>query len=209
MLTLAFGMLIYAVVWNAREITGGDDGLVGVMRAPLTLGPLRLDLAGERAFYLASAALFVGSLWLAQRLRRSPFGLTLAGIRENPVRAEFAGIPVRRYRLAAFVVSGAYAGLAGGLEVLLESNARPSMAHWTHSAEPILVSLLGGLHALLGPAVGSLAFVALRELVQRFTENWMLAFGIVLLVIILGFRGGIVGALEVGLRARRAGGRAG
>lgn len=205
MLTLAFGMLIFAVVWNAREITGGDDGLVGVMRGPITLGPLRLDIGGERAFYLLSAALLLGSLWLAQRLRRSPFGLVLAGIRENPVRAEFAGIPVRRYRLAAFVLSGAYAGLAGGLEVLLESNARPSMAHWTHSAEPILVSLLGGLHALLGPAVGSLTFVALREVVQRFTENWMLAFGIVLLVIILGLRGGIVGALEAGLRARRAG----
>ncbi|MBI5069422.1 MAG: branched-chain amino acid ABC transporter permease [Deltaproteobacteria bacterium] len=205
MLTLAFGMLIFAVVWNAREITGGDDGLVGVMRAPIALGPLRLDIAGERAFYLLAVALLAGSLWLAHRLRRSPFGLTLAGIRENPVRAEFAGVPVRRYRLAAFVISGAYAGLAGGLEVLLESNARPTMAHWTHSAEPILVSLLGGLHSLLGPAVGSLAFVALREVVQRFTENWMLAFGVVLLVIILGFRGGIVGAVEAGLRARRAG----
>jgi branched-chain amino acid transport system permease protein len=78
------------------------------------------------------------------------------------------------------------------------------MAHWTHSAEPILVSLLGGLHTLTGPLVGSLLFVAMREIIMRFTENWMLAFGVVLLVIILGFRGGVVGSLAEVLRRRQA-----
>ena len=93
-------------------------------------------------------------------------------------------------------LSGAFAGLAGCLEAMLESNARPFMAHWTHSANPVLVSLLGGLHTLTGPIAGSLIFVAMREIVQRFTENWMLWFGVVLLVIILGFRGGVVGAVQ-------------
>ncbi|MEK6778366.1 MAG: branched-chain amino acid ABC transporter permease, partial [Candidatus Deferrimicrobiota bacterium] len=136
------------------------------------------------------------SVWVVHRIRVSPFGLVLAGIRENARRTEFAGVSVRRYRLAVFVLSGAFAGLAGSLEAMLESNARPFMAHWTHSGDPILVSLLGGLHTLTGPLVGSLIFVAMREIVQRFTENWMLWFGIVLLIIILGFRGGVVGVVQ-------------
>ncbi len=205
MLTLAFGMMVFALVWNARDITGGDDGLIGVMRTPVALGPVSLDIAQDTHFYFLVLLLFAGSIWLVHRVRSSPFGLVLAGIRENPTRTEFAGIDVRRYRLAAFVLSAALAGLAGGLEVLLESGARPFMAHWTHSGEPILVSLLGGLHTLTGPLVGSLLFVAMREIIQRFTEEWMLVFGLVLLVIIMGFRGGVVGSLRDLLAARREG----
>ncbi len=204
MLTLAFGMMIFALVWNAREITGGDDGLIGIMRRPLTLwGDVALPIARESRFYFLVLALFAGAIWVAHRLRASPFGLVLAGIRENATRTEFAGIPVRRYRLAVFVLSGAFAGLAGALEALLEGNARPFMSHWTHSAEPILVSLLGGIGTLTGPLVGSLLFVAMREVIQRFTEHWMLGFGIVLLLIIGAFRGGVVGTLKQ-LVARRA-----
>lgn len=204
MLTLAFGMMVFALVWNAREITGGDDGLIGIMRRPITLwGGVALPIARESQFYFLVLALFAGGIWVARRVRGSPFGLVLAGIRENATRAEFAGIPVRRYRLAVFVLSAAFAGLAGALEALLESNARPFMAHWTHSADPILVSLLGGLGTLTGPLVGSLLFVAMREVIQRFTEHWMLGFGIVLLLIIGAFRGGVVGTLQQ-VVARRA-----
>jgi branched-chain amino acid transport system permease protein len=205
MLTLAFGMMVFALVWNAREVTGGDDGLIGVMRAPVSLGVVSLGIARDTQFYFLVLLLFAGSTWLVHRVRSSPFGLVLAGIRENATRTEFTGIDVRRYRLAVFVLSAALAGLAGALEVLLESGARPFMAHWTHSAEPILVSLLGGLHTLAGPLVGSLLFVAMREIIQRFTEEWMLVFGVVLLVIIMGFRGGVVGSLHELLAARRAG----
>jgi branched-chain amino acid transport system permease protein len=204
MLTLAFGMMFFALVWNARAVTGGDDGLIGVVRAPIALGPARIPIARESQFYWLVLSLFGLSVWIVHRVRASPFGLVLAGIRENAVRSAFAGVPVRRYRLWAFVLSAAFAGLAGALEVLLESGARPFMAHWTHSAEPILVSLFGGLHTLTGPLVGSLFFIAMREIIQRFTENWMLAFGIVLLVVIMGFRGGVVGFLSESWRSRAA-----
>lgn len=197
MLTLACGMMAFSFFWNAREITGGDDGLIGIMRAPVSLfGGIRIPIGKDEQFYFFVLFFFALSIWAAHRIRHSPFGLALAGIRENARRSEFAGIPVRRYRLAVFAVSGAFAGLSGALEALLESNARPFMAHWTHSAEPVLVSLLGGLSSLAGPLVGSAIFVAMREIIQRFTENWMLWFGIVLLVIILGFRGGVVGTLS-------------
>jgi len=205
MLTLACGMMAFSFFWNAREITGGDDGLIGVLRAPVSLfGGIGIPIAKDEQFYFFVLFFFALGLWAAHRIRQSPFGLALAGIRENARRSEFAGVPVRRYRLAVFALSGAFAGLAGSLEALLESNARPFMAHWTHSAEPVLVSLLGGLSSLAGPLVGSAIFVAMREIIQRFTENWMLWFGIVLLVIILGFRGGVVGTVSAILRKSSA-----
>ena len=197
MLTLAFGMMVFSLIWNAREITGGDDGLVGIMRDPITFFGLGKIPIGKDAQYYYLVLFFFGlSVWVVHRIRNSPFGLVLAGIRENARRTEFAGVSVRNYRLAVFILSGAFAGLAGSLEAMLESNARPFMAHWTHSADPVLVSLLGGIHTLTGPLAGSLIFVAMREIIQRFTENWMLWFGIVLLVIILGFRGGVVGTVS-------------
>ncbi len=197
MLTLACGMMAFSFFWNAREITGGDDGLIGIMRSPVPFfGLFKIPIGTDRQFYYLVLVFFALSVWAAHRIRQSPFGLVLTGIRENARRSEFAGIPVRRYRLAVFVLSGAFAGLAGSLEALLESNARPFMAHWTHSAEPVLVSLLGGMSSLLGPLVGSAIFIAMREIIQRFTENWMLGFGIVLLVIIMGFRGGVMGTLS-------------
>jgi branched-chain amino acid transport system permease protein len=197
MLTLAFGMMIFSLIWNAREITGGDDGLVGIMRGPLTFfGLFTFPINQDAQYYFLVLTVFTVSIWVVHRIRVSPFGLALAGIRENSNRAEFAGLSVKNYRLAVFIISGAFAGLAGALETLLESNARPFMAHWSHSAEPVLVSLLGGLQTFAGPLVGAVFFVAMRELIQRLTENWMLWFGIVLLIIIMGFRGGVVGVFK-------------
>jgi branched-chain amino acid transport system permease protein len=197
MLTLAFGMMIFSLIWNTREITGGDDGLIGIMRSPLSFfGWFNISMKTDKNYYFLVLALFGLSAWVVHRIRNSPFGLTLAGIRENSNRSEFAGVSVKKYRLAVFVISGAFAGLAGSLETLLESNARPFMAHWSHSAEPILVSLLGGLQSFAGPLVGSVLFIAMQEIIQRFTENWMLWFGVVLLIIIMGFRGGVVGVLQ-------------
>jgi branched-chain amino acid transport system permease protein len=208
MLTLAFGMMVFALVWNASEVTGGDDGLVGIMRAPVTLPGLSLSIARDSDFYYLVVFFFALAVFAAWRLRGSPFGLVLAGMRENPTRVGFAGVSVRRYRLAVFTVSAAFAGLAGGLETLLESSARPMMAHWTHSSEPMLVSLLGGLGTLTGPIVGSLLFISMREIVQRFTEHWMLGFGILLLLIIGAFRGGVVGTVHQLVVRRRARGAA-
>jgi branched-chain amino acid transport system permease protein len=203
MLTLAFGMMVFSLIWNVREITGGDDGLIGIVRNYISVfGLFKIPIKTDKQYYFLVLTFFGLSAWAVHRLRNSPFGLTLAGIRENANRSEFAGVSVKKYSLAVFMISGAFAGLAGALETLLESNARPFMAHWGHSAEPILVSLLGGLQSFAGPLVGSIFFVAMREIIQRFTENWMLWFGVFLLVIIMGFRGGVVGVLQsLGVRS--------
>ncbi len=196
MLTLAFGMMVFSLLWNLRDITGGDDGISGIMRSSISLGFFSIPIGKDSQYFFVVLAFFVLSFVLIQRLYQSPFGLVLAGIRENSVRSQFAGLPVKRYRLAAFVISGVFAGLAGALSILLESNVTPFAAHWSHSADPVLVSLMGGIQTFSGPFVGSVVFVVLREIIERFTHNWMLWFGLILLAIILGFRGGIVGASQ-------------
>lgn len=196
MLTLAFGMMVFSLIWNMRSVTGGDDGLVGIMRAPISLGIVSIPIIKPRNYYFLVLIFLAVSVYLIYRIRQSPFGLVLAGIRENDRRVEFAGISLKNYRLGAFIISGTFAGLAGALGTLLESNTTPFSAHWSHSAEPVLVSLIGGIQTFTGPLVGSAVFIVLREVIQRFTQNWMLWYGLILLVIIMGFRGGIVGALS-------------
>lgn len=205
MLTLAFGMMFFSLVWNLRGVTGGDDGLYGIMRQPaLGLVPLHKDWQ----YYFFVLFFFGLTMWLVSRLRNSSFGLILAGIRENERRIDFAGVAVKNYRLAVFVISGVFAGLAGSLATFLDLYVNPFSAHWSHSAEPILVSLIGGINSFAGPLIGSAVFIALREIIERFTQNWMLWFGLILLVIIMGFRGGVTGVVRA-LWGKRAGGQEG
>jgi branched-chain amino acid transport system permease protein len=205
MLTLAFGMMVFSLIWNMREITGGDDGLVGIMRTPVSLGFAEIPLIKTHYYYFFVLFWFVLSTGVIYLIRHSPFGLVLSGLRENDRRIEFAGLSVKNYRLAAFVISGTFAGLAGSLGALLESNTDPFSAHWSHSAEPILVSLIGGIQTFTGPLVGSVIFIVLREIIERFTQNWMLWFGIILLIIIMTLRGGVVGGIaQIFRRGRTA-----
>ncbi len=197
MLTLAFGMFVYAIVWKWSDVTGGDDGLIGIPRGRIgLLGPLDANLAPLSRYYLFAAALVFLSVAALHRLSISPFGLTLRSIRENAERAEFSGIRVRRTIFIAFVVAGFFAGLAGALLAPLEQTVSPSAAHWTKSAEPVMATLIGGPFSFSGPIVGAAVYLGLKELIVRFTEYWLLVFGLVLLVIVLGFRGGLVGAFE-------------
>jgi branched-chain amino acid transport system permease protein len=200
MLTLAFGMMVFSLIWNLRDITGGDDGLVGIMKAPIALGFFSIPINKPQYFFFLVLICLVISVVLIHRIRHSPFGLVLSGIRENDKRVEFAGVSLKNYRLGAFVISGTFAGLAGSLGALLESNTDAFSAHWSHSAEPVLVSLIGGIQTFAGPLVGSAIFIVLREIIERFSQNWMLWFAIILLFIIMGFRGGVVGGI---LKLRR------
>jgi branched-chain amino acid transport system permease protein len=213
MLTLAFGMMVFSLIWNLRftipggEVVGGDDGLVGIAREPINLLLFKLPIDKDFQYYFVVLFFFALTIFVIHRIRSSSFGLILAGIRENEQRTKFAGASVMKYRLAVFVVSALFAALAGSLGALLESNTDVHGAHWSHSAEPVLVSLIGGLQTFTGPLVGSAVFIVLREIIERFTEQWMLGFGIILLLVIMGFRGGLMGGVEKYL-ARRGSARA-
>ncbi len=196
MLTLAFGMMVYAVVWKWTDVTGGDDGLIGIPRGPLSVGGLRLaDLTPLPNYFRFAGLVVVGATYVLYRLSASPFGLVLRGIRENAVRVEFAGVPVRRYVLFAFVLAGLFAGLAGALVAPLEQTVAPASAHWTKSAEPVMATLIGGPFVYAGPIVGAAVYIGLKEVIVRFTTYWLLVFGLGLLAIVLTFRGGLLGAL--------------
>jgi branched-chain amino acid transport system permease protein len=192
MLTLAFGMMIYSVAWKWRDVTGGDDGLVGIPRAPLELPGLSLSLATmERYYYFVLVASLL-AIWLMRRLVGSPLGLTLQGMRDSEVRAAFAGVSVRAYRLIAFTIAGMYAGLAGAMLPPLENTVTPPIAHWSYSAEPVLATLLGGIHAFSGPIVGSFLLFMIKDIIVRFTEYWLIWLGAIVVALVLGFRGGVV-----------------
>ncbi len=197
MLTLAFGMMIYSVAWKWRDVTGGDDGLVGIPRAPL--GPPAFpgpSVAALERYYYVVLVTAVVAVVLMRRLVRSPLGLTLQGIRDSESRVAFTGVSVRAYRLAAFTIAGVYAGLAGALLPALESTVTPPIAHWSSSAEPVLATLLGGIRAFWGPVIGAVLFFVIKDVIVRFTEYWLIWLGAIVVVLVLGFRGGVASMLE-------------
>jgi branched-chain amino acid transport system permease protein len=193
MLTLAFAQILHSIAWHWNEVTGGSDGLDMVPRpAPRLLG-LTLDLGSMGGFYyftLVSVALAVCLLWI---IVHSPFGLALQGIRESALRGECVGVRVARYRLAAFVISGALSGLAGALFAPFQRAVTPEAMYWTTSADPVLMSLLGGTRVFLGPAVGAGIFIFIKDIISAHTPLWMLSLGAALILLVLFLPGGLAG----------------
>jgi len=193
MLTLSFGMMIYSIAWKWRDVTGGDDGLVGIPRAPLEIpGILSLNMNPMGNYYYFVLVISLMAIFILYRIVNSPFGLTLKGIRDSENRVAFAGISIRTYRLISFTIAGIYAGLAGSFLPPLENTVTPPLAHWTHSAEPVMVTLLGGIHTFSGPIVGSILFYLIKDFIVRFTQYWLIWFGSIVVLLVLVFRGGIV-----------------
>jgi branched-chain amino acid transport system permease protein len=203
MLTLAFGMMIYSIAWKWRDVTGGDDGLVGIPRAPLEFpGVFTISLSGMERYYYFVLVVSLLAIWAMYRLVRSPLGLTLQAIRDSESRAAFVGVPVSAYRLIAFTVAGAYAGLAGALLPPMENTVTPVIAHWSTSAEPVLATLLGGIHTFAGPIVGAFLLIVIKDIIVRFTVHWEIVLGITVIVLVMGFRGGVVSIVTDALAAR-------
>jgi branched-chain amino acid transport system permease protein len=195
-------MMIYSVAWKWRDVTGGDDGLVGIPRAPLELPGLSVSLATMERYYYFVLVTSLLAIWLMRRLVSSPLGLTLQGMRDSETRAAFAGVSVRAYRLIAFTIAGVYAGLAGAMLSPLENTVTPPIAHWSYSAEPVLATLLGGIHAFSGPIVGSFLLFMIKDIIVRFTEYWLIWLGAIVVALVLGFRGGVVSIIGTLLSSR-------
>jgi branched-chain amino acid transport system permease protein len=192
MLTLAFGMMVFAVVHQWRSVTNGSDGIAGFTVQSFGLG-LKLVVGNPAVYYhivLAIVALAAALLYL---ICRSSFGLILKAIRQNAERVSFCGLDVRRYRLAAFTIAGAFAGLAGGLMVPFLRIASPELVHWSMSAEPVLMSILGGTGYFMGPFFGAAMFVLLETWITSMTQAWMLFLGIILALMVMFFRRGLLG----------------
>ncbi len=177
MLSLAFGQLVFTVIWKWQGVTGGDDGLTGIM--PLAA------LAEPSAYYYFVLAIVLACAAALYRIGQSPFGRALLAIKDNPRRAAFVGIPVRRVQLVAFVVAGAFAGAAGALQVFFHRGMFPGSAHWVTSADAFVAVTLGGASYFAGPVVGATLFKLVALTVPRFTEYWLFFLGIVILLVAL------------------------
>jgi len=190
-LTLAFGHIVYLIAFKWYDFTGGDNGLIGV---PVPGWIAEPTFANYYKFVLVICVVAIYLLW---RIVNSPFGRALTAIRENPERADFIGIPVDRYRLYAFVVVGAFSGLAGALIMVNERSVYPDLAHWTQSTQVLLMSLLGGVYTFFGPIVGAVLLRTMdADITQNYPEIWQLFLGGVLVLILYGLPGGIVGFIQ-------------
>ena len=187
-LTLAFQMLLHSIIISWVGLTGGDQGLMGGIPRPPFLG---INLANQLHLYSFSCVLLVVSLLMMRHILQTPFGYTLRMVRDNPDRARFLGIDIARIRLTAFVMAGCFGGVGGILMSLFVSGAYPEFAYWSTSGEAVFMIMMGGIHLFLGPIVGAAVFMALNDVITKFTEYHGLALGITVLIFALVFRRGL------------------
>lgn len=195
MLTLGFGMMIYTLAHNWRELTGGSDGLSLFLVPPLHFLGLEFSLEPPRAMYYFSLVIVALGVYILWRVIRSPSGLMLMAARENKDRLYFVGANVKNIRLFAFVIAGVMAGLSGALYSLFNHMAAPSFVHWSFSARPVLMTILGGSEIFFGPACGAAIFFVLEQLVTSITENWMIVLGAILIPVVIFTPKGILGTV--------------
>jgi branched-chain amino acid transport system permease protein len=195
LLTLASSMILFTVIWRWSAFTGGDDGM-SVPRPNLDLGVARLNLQADSSFYYVVLALVVLGLLFARRVVRSPAGAAMVAIRENQARAQCIGYNVFGYKLMAFAIAGAVAGLAGSLYVLFQGFASPDLLHWSSSGQVLIMTILGGTGTLFGPFVGAALIVLLQDNLSSYTEHWMLPLGLVFVLVIRFLPGGLFGLLR-------------
>jgi branched-chain amino acid transport system permease protein len=203
MLTLAIVSIVFEVANKWTSVTGGTDGLHSVPIQPI-LGMLRFDMFGKTAF-LYCLVVVAACWWLVRSIVHSPFGVALAGTRENDVRMHAIGAPVYRRRLTAYTISTALAGAAGALLTQTTQFAGLSVLGVELSGEVLVMLVLGGVRRIYGAFVGPGVYIVAKDyLAKQSPEYWYLGIGILLILIVMFARGGILGLLDRGLaRLRR------
>jgi len=189
MLSLAFAQIVFTVVFKWKSLTGGDDGILNLWPPPALKSPLA---------YCYFTLAVVGAAMLALRaIVDSPFGYALRAIRENPRRARFIGVNVRSHQLFAFVLSGFFSGLAGGLFAFFNGSVFPDFAYLNKSFEPLVVVLLGGIQSFFGPLAGAVGFKILETFIARqWPVYWPLFLGSAVVFVVVALPQGFVGLLQ-------------
>jgi branched-chain amino acid transport system permease protein len=195
-LTLGFGMMLYTVAHNWRDVTGGSDGLTLALLPPISLYIFNIELFNPRYFYWFTLGIALLAMIFLRRVVLSPFGLLLTATRENSQRVSFVGSNIRSVRLYAFVLAGSLSGLAGILFALFNRIAAPEMLHWSFSGKAVLMTILGGSGTFLGPVVGTGIFFVLEHFITSYTNNWMIFLGATLVAMVLVFPRGVLGSSE-------------
>lgn len=211
-LTLALSQVLWSLAFKFFWVTGGTDGLRvptprllgGAIRMAVGVSADKQSFLSHRYYYYV-LALFIACVVVMWVIVHSPFGKALQAIRDNETRAEFVGVQVWHYRWVAFLISGAFTGLAGALWVPLNGLTTPDILHWQFSGEMVFFTVLGGFQTFLGPVIGAIVFNYLKTFAVGYTVYWQMLLGVVLVVLVMLLPAGIVGtANRLGLRLRRA-----
>ncbi|MBN2403085.1 MAG: branched-chain amino acid ABC transporter permease [Spirochaetes bacterium] len=188
MLQVSLGSLVWAVVYRWRSFTGGEDGIHGIPIPELISSP-----TGAYYFtFIVSAVCF----FIIYKMINAPFGSVLQGIRDNAIRSEMIGVNVKRHQLAALIIAGFFAGVAGVLFVVVDNSVFPDMLFWTLSMEVMIMCLLGGWHIFIGPLTGAALMILFRTFIGTFTIYWAFIQGIILMIIIFFLPSGVLGYFE-------------
>jgi branched-chain amino acid transport system permease protein len=198
MITLAFAQMGYFIFVSLKQF-GGDDGMA--VANPSTVFGMSIGTPG--ASYVCALTVLVLLISWVHKLRTSPFGMALRAARQNERRAASVGISVRRYQLAAYVMSAVVCGVAGMLLANLNAYASPSTMSWMTSGELIVMVVLGGMGTVLGPLVGAFVYLGLEEAMKAVTDHWMAVFGLAILAISLAGKSGIMGWFAIRTRSKR------
>jgi branched-chain amino acid transport system permease protein len=190
MLTLAFAQILWSTAIQWVDITGGDNGVLGLWSS------LPAALAGKLGFYWLTLGIVAVSLFVLRRAAVAPFGFSLRASRDSPLRAEALGIDVGRVRWLAFGAGGLFAGLAGALHAMQKGAVFPTAFSIPVSVDALVMVLLGGLQTLSGPLIGALAYHGLSTELVRVTDHWRLVLGLAIVALVILFPGGIVGFLR-------------
>jgi branched-chain amino acid transport system permease protein len=192
MLTLAFSQLVFSVALKWRDLTGGSDGMA-IAEKPALFG---VELSNSLAMYFMVLVFLLLAYWALRRLLNAPLGHVFVGIRENEPRMLAIGYNTRGYKLLAFIIAGAFAGLAGGLYAVFNSFISPDAIYWTASGDILIMTMLGGAGTLIGPAIGAGVFLLMKNVVSSYSDHWLAIIGAVFICCVLFFPGGIWGTLR-------------
>ena len=199
MITLAFAQMVF-FLFVSLKYYGGDDGLIVRHRNVL----FNLDMADDTTFYFVCVAIAAVYFFLFWRLAESRFGLVLGGIRQNERRLAAIGISTYRYKLVAFVIAGAGAGLAGALMANFAKFVSPDLLDWSQSGELMIMVILGGGATLFGPLIGAAIFIGLETVLTGWTEHWQVFLGPFLILVALFTRGGVLSLFKAGTSGTHA-----
>ena len=197
LLTLALGMIVWGICLRWTQVTGGENGLRGDVRPAF--------LVAHRAFYWAVLAVTTVVSYAMWRFVRSPFGLTLLGIRDSESRMKSLGYNVPLHLFIAFAVSGFFAGIAGALYAMFNNFVSPSTVALAQSVEGVLMMIAGGVGTLFGGFVGAAAIITLENVVSAYTERWQTVLGLTFIGIMICAPEGIIGMLRAILTRKQRG----
>jgi branched-chain amino acid transport system permease protein len=192
MLTLAFSQLLFSVALKWRDVTGGSDGMA-LTEQPSFFG---FNLSHSLVMYFMTLIFFVAAYLGLRRLIDAPLGHVFVGIRENEPRMAAIGYPTRAYKLLAFTIAGAIAGLAGGLYVIYNGFISSDAMYWTASGDILIMTMLGGAGTLIGPPIGAAVFLLMKNVVSSYSEHWLAIIGIAFICCVMFFPGGIWGSVQ-------------